>query len=253
MMVKKKIELNYTIKIKNSDGSFHLLNTTEGKNELKELINHSQIIAQKIQNTPFHGLGGMKGIANRLSELLLMNDQVIKHSEKIFEFAFIGEPTINETYKLNIDSRKALNDIFGNWQFENFLLIDDAKVIEELHIYAQSMRDKWLHPITKKHSDKKISMKEAALICVYKEIPINRSNSNEYATQYGHSSGDSLRNQYTHYKSRQNRIGLEDSATKNKNKLNLLVKVSNYLEPNSPEKLRVLDEIVLLKSKIEEK
>lgn len=96
----------------------------------------------------------------------------------------------------------------------------------------------------------KLSLKEIALIHVYKGIEINPSNRDTIVKKYGHSSGHKLYQHYNFYQSTQNRIVIESTPNKSKNKIDLLNNVKDFLvDENFPISL-IEQEIKLLTSRL---
>lgn len=101
------------------------------------------------------------------------------------------------------------------------------------------------------HSKPRLSMKQIALIHIYKGQQINRSNAQEIAMSFGYSSsnsGEGLFQDYNLYSSQTNRTGRPNPHTPKKlaNKIKLFESILDYLSIELKD--RVLDEIKILKS-----
>lgn len=99
--------------------------------------------------------------------------------------------------------------------------------------------------------NKKLKIKQIALIHVYNGKSITRENSNQVIQKYGHNSGESLFQKFTFYSSTTNRKGKPNPYTlkKLKNKIELLESVLSFIQKDKQQ--RALDEISILKNILE--
>jgi hypothetical protein len=98
-------------------------------------------------------------------------------------------------------------------------------------------------------NEDKLKINQIALIHNYNREPISRFNCDAIAQKYGHTSGEKLRQQYSYYSSRSNRINPDDgSSAKTKNKINLIESIIPLLE-KEPAIREATDELNTLKSK----
>lgn len=95
----------------------------------------------------------------------------------------------------------------------------------------------------------KLTTKEVGLKCFYEGLQVTRENGDEIAKRYGHTSGEAIYQGYTHYSSKANRRGKEDTPERMKNKIKRIEKVLCSL-PEDKKSLAV-DELKLLKTLLE--
>ncbi len=77
--------------------------------------------------------------------------------------------------------------------------------------------------------EKKLTLKEIALIYIYNDTPISKQNNNDIAQKYEHQSGHKLYQHYNKYRSKTQRTGAEDTAKKTENKINLIKGIIKHL------------------------
>lgn len=98
--------------------------------------------------------------------------------------------------------------------------------------------------------DKRLSLKQIALLHSYLDSPITESNGNKIAKTYGWESGKKLYQHYNFYSQKQNRIHSEHTLKKTCNKRDLIQSVLLLLE-NYPDKIqKAKAELQTLESKI---
>jgi len=97
----------------------------------------------------------------------------------------------------------------------------------------------------------KLSIRQVALICHYTDCTVTRQTATAIIEQYGHTSGDSLFNDYTYYRSKANRLGAESTKKKNANKLRLFEYVHEYLYSNEAANNKITDDLIILRETIE--
>ena len=97
----------------------------------------------------------------------------------------------------------------------------------------------------------KLILRQIALVCHYSDRVVTRKTAKTIAEEYGHSSGDALFNHYTYYRTKANRIGLEDSKKKNANKIRLFESIVSCLDKNENAKNKAMADIEVLKTAIE--
>jgi len=94
----------------------------------------------------------------------------------------------------------------------------------------------------------KLKCKQIALIYIYSNCPITRKNADIIAAENSHRSGEALYHDFTHFSSRDNRINLEDTRIKTKNKIELIESIIPFLK-DEPHKKWATDELSILISK----
>jgi hypothetical protein len=97
----------------------------------------------------------------------------------------------------------------------------------------------------------KPTIKQIALICHYTDRAVTRTNAQMIVSEYQHTSGDALFNQYSRYRSKANRTGAENSKKKNSNKIELFESISPYLTANESALKKAEADIISLKAAIE--
>ncbi|WP_374950057.1 hypothetical protein [Mucilaginibacter sp.] len=97
-----------------------------------------------------------------------------------------------------------------------------------------------------------LTIKQVALICHYTDCMVTRSNANSIIEKYGHTSGDRLFNTFSHYRSKANRVGAENTKKKNKNKLDLFESVHIYLISDETAKPKIEADLASLRTAIEQ-
>jgi hypothetical protein len=97
----------------------------------------------------------------------------------------------------------------------------------------------------------KLSIRQVALLCHYTDCTVTRATATAIVEKYGHTSGDSLFNDYTYYRSKANRLGAETTKKKNANKLRLFERVHEYLYGNEAAKNKINDDLIALRETIE--
>jgi hypothetical protein len=102
-----------------------------------------------------------------------------------------------------------------------------------------------LHQPTSKQKPK-LSMKQIALLHIYKSLQITRGNGNEIAKKYGHKSGDRLYQNYTRLVKRSDRKGDPGTKTMLKSKIKLIESVIELLPIENRQ--QAIDELSLLKT-----
>lgn len=131
-----------------------------------------------------------------------------------------------------------------------------VKVLSDLDVFKllENERISNSERLLPKKNGSELSVKQIALISIYNDIQITRSNAKEIANKYGfasNTSGEGLYQDYTFFLSRANRIGNPSPFTqqKLKNKILLFESVSQYLKVEAREMAE--DEIKCLKNRLE--
>lgn len=120
--------------------------------------------------------------------------------------------------------------------------------------FIKKAKKKKPNKIRRSQISPKLSMAEAALYCFYKGTVILKKNSSVIARKYGWknpTSGQALYQQYLWYALKANRIGVEDTDKKNRNKITLLEKVVRLLGSQSEGSHRAIGELQTLRENIE--
>ena len=97
--------------------------------------------------------------------------------------------------------------------------------------YFPDLKDNLQQPLTVLKEKPKLTIKQIALIYVYKDAYVNRENASEIVKKYGHNSGDKLYNEFIHFSSKANRKGSPTNYSKItlKNKIKLFESVIKHL------------------------
>lgn len=95
-------------------------------------------------------------------------------------------------------------------------------------------------------TEKKLSIKEIALLLNYRKVIADRSKCNELIKEYGHTSGDKLYNEFVHFSSLQNRKGYPGTIKKWENQIKRIQNILGHLCGES--KQQALNELETLKS-----
>jgi hypothetical protein len=96
----------------------------------------------------------------------------------------------------------------------------------------------------------KITMRQIALICHYTDRTVTRETAKSIVKEYSLTSGDALFNHYTYYRSKANRIGIENTKKKNDNKVQLLESVLGHFSGNATVEKLIKADISSLKEAI---
>lgn len=100
-------------------------------------------------------------------------------------------------------------------------------------------------PPQSKKPERKLSLRQIALIYVYSYKQITEHNGNEIAKKYNWTSGHKLWQHFNFYYQKVNRKGLEETKKKTKNKIKLIESVVDLLPPDNQEQAK--DEVSILK------
>jgi hypothetical protein len=82
------------------------------------------------------------------------------------------------------------------------------------------------------HDGIKLSISAAALVCIYKGIPVNKGNKDVLIQRFGNNSGDALYNKYNLLFPRSNRIGQAETKKQRTARLKLFNEVIDASKPN---------------------
>ena len=95
-------------------------------------------------------------------------------------------------------------------------------------------------------TDVKLTLNQIALFHIYNNIAITRENGKAIAEKYGQSSGEKLYQKYTHYFSKQNRVGEEPTMLTTHNKIKLIDSIILILTDKGS-KQNAIEEVAILK------
>ena len=96
-----------------------------------------------------------------------------------------------------------------------------SEALNPLRLLIQKLSDTAISP----KEERKYTMEEIGILCVYSGKTVTRDNGDEIALEYGFNSGDRLYQHFVHYSHRANRIGTEDSKVKTQNKIKRIRKI----------------------------
>lgn len=246
-MAKKKTDPEYTINIQNPDGTFSPMDTLKGRETIaKHLSNFKELIIKNDNQN----LSIFKIIQN-LGAIMADHsaNMVEDHTVWLAKLILPAGPLLNKTYTVELNIKDVFDEFKSKLNNRELMQVDTEAAIKAFHEYYSAYRNLWLTPITKQLVNNEVfTQKQVALICIYRGITIKRSNAIQYTIQYGLNSTESLFQEFTHFRSRQNRIGVEDSARKNTFKIKLLEKVVDLLDDNAKSKAQ--SELNILKASV---
>ncbi|MET4139688.1 hypothetical protein [Pedobacter sp. UYP1] len=240
----------------------------ESETPEKKFCRANQAMRNKFEK---YGIAFTTAINNNVdvNEILAAMD-IDESEQKVFQnFSDLFTEAVNCGLVKNLNERKAFlirqsiyNYEFNVWlqackdweyrneeQYQEFLTID---VFSEFLTYNGHKNPEVPIKVTpigiiSKKTNTKLTLRQIALICHYSDQVVTRQTAKIIAEEYGHASGDALFNRYTYYRTKANRIGMEDSKKKNANKIQLFESVASLLNNNESFKVKIMADIAVLK------